>query len=248
MKQPAVSPPGPGNSSRNFPSIRREGLRLERGAEPGWPWRGGGMLAALGTQPSAACVSGCTVTCAGYSPRGVPEHNSGLFKPKQASKQGTRALCLQPPGCRRAFFPHLAATCTRSGVERKPPPPLHPPPSYFNKSCSMQETPDLYSLAASSVAVNQTFQSGVRRWSGGVFSIYLHLFTTWQGETADKGWKSIFSFSCSTQRPLMTQLSCSLLSDCYFLLSPQSFLLQFLNKGIVFLFQFSLKSPAGATC
>lgn len=88
------------------------------------------MLAALGTQPSAACVSGCTVTCAGYSPRGVPEHNSGLFKPKQASKQGTRALCLQPPGCRRAFFPHLAATCTRSGVERKPPPPCtHPPPT-----------------------------------------------------------------------------------------------------------------------
>lgn len=85
------------------------------------------MLAALGTQPSAACVSGCTVTCAGYSPRGVPEHNSGLFKPKQASKQRTRALCLQPPGCCRAFFPHLAATCTRSGVERKPP-PLAPTP------------------------------------------------------------------------------------------------------------------------
>lgn len=69
----------------------------------------------------------CTVTCAGYSPRGVPEHNSGLFKPKLASKQRTRALCLQPPGCRLAFFPHLAATCTRSGVERKPT-PLAPTP------------------------------------------------------------------------------------------------------------------------
>lgn len=199
MKQPAVSPPGPGNSSRNFPSIRREELRLERAAEPGWPWRCRRMLAALGTQPSAACVSGCTVTCAGYSLSGVPEHNSGLFKPKLASKQRTRALCLQPQGCRRAFFPHLAATCTRSGVERKPPPLCpHPPPTPTSPVlCRRPQISD--SLAASSVAVNQTFQSGVRRWSGGVFSNYLHLFTTWQGEAEDKGWKSIFSFNCSTE-------------------------------------------------
>lgn len=82
---------------------------------------------------------------------------------KLASKQRTRALCLQPRGCHRAFFPppgrHLHRIRPR---ENATPPPFSPPPP-TNPDLSRRPQISVF-LAASSVG----YQADLSTWRPGV--------------------------------------------------------------------------------
>lgn len=112
---------------------------LERGAEPGWPWNDGGVLAALGTwHPMARSVPAPLDDCA-HSSRRAPGSRTPLtvsLGRKLASiLQPTRALCLQPRSCYRLSAPrrstppgsHLHRIRHRENATPPPPPnPLYP--------------------------------------------------------------------------------------------------------------------------
>lgn len=78
----SCKPSGAGELFTQFPpQSGADGPCLERGSEPGWPWRGGGMLAALDAPRPAACgaVLAATVTCAGGSLKRAWTQNSDRF-------------------------------------------------------------------------------------------------------------------------------------------------------------------------
>lgn len=183
-KQPAVSPQGPGSSSYNFSSIRQRrtlfGARCGAGMSVA-RWRDAGC-SGQGASHSVPVLA-TTVTCAGSKQpeeRLDTEFQTVFFFFSQswlASNERAPSACSLGAATERICPTCLPPAPNQALRDRDPPTGFCP----RNKSWSKQEIPRLWFPCRSSVAVNQIFQSGVRRWPGDVCHLHSSAHRVMQG-------------------------------------------------------------------